>query len=198
VGGAGGCVLAAEGAGLFAIGCDLVRRGTVAALELVDQPACLEPVGGRNEADAATAGELLEVVELSRGGWIVCGHGLPPRGCWMEPRAGGGGARCHASREARKPVRVAGGRARRMLAAAPAPRGMGDDRNGHLPPANSIGLTRLVRFYGLVDLSLVEAIELYVRREDAERTLAELLRDEPEWESRFRIEEIEFSGLSWN
>ena len=55
-----------------------------------------------------------------------------------------------------------------------------------------------MRFFALVDLSLFEAIELYVRREDAERTLAELLSDEPEWHSLFRIEEIELSGLSWN
>ena len=53
-------------------------------------------------------------------------------------------------------------------------------------------------FFALVDLSLFEAIELYVRREDAERTLAELLSDEPEWQSLFRIEEIELCGLSWN
>jgi hypothetical protein len=64
--------------------------------------------------------------------------------------------------------------------------------------AASISFTRSVRFFALVDLSLFEAIELYVRREDAERTLAELLRDEPEWQSLFRIEEIELSGLSWN
>ena len=55
-----------------------------------------------------------------------------------------------------------------------------------------------VRFFGLVDLSLVEAIELYVRREDAERMLAELLRDEPSWESLFQIEEIELGELSRN
>ena len=55
-----------------------------------------------------------------------------------------------------------------------------------------------MRYFGLVDLSLVEAIELYVRREDAERTLAELLHDEPEWRSLFRIEEIELGELSWN
>jgi hypothetical protein len=59
-------------------------------------------------------------------------------------------------------------------------------------------LTRAMRFFGLVDLSLGEAIELYVRREDAERTLAELLRDEPEWWSLFRIEEIELGQLSCN
>ena len=58
--------------------------------------------------------------------------------------------------------------------------------------------TRPMRFFGLVDLSLAEAIELYVRREDAERTLAELLRDEPQWRSLFRIEEIELGELSWN
>jgi hypothetical protein len=37
-----------------------------------------------------------------------------------------------------------------------------------------------------------------VRREDAERTLAELLRDEPEWRGLFRIEEVEFRELSWS
>jgi hypothetical protein len=55
-----------------------------------------------------------------------------------------------------------------------------------------------MRFFALVDLSLVEAIELYVWREDAERTLAELLRDEPEWRSLFRIEEIDLGELSRN
>jgi hypothetical protein len=55
-----------------------------------------------------------------------------------------------------------------------------------------------VRFFGLVDLSLLEAVELYARREDAEETLAELLRDEPEWEQLFRIEEVELGELSRN
>ena len=62
--------------------------------------------------------------------------------------------------------------------------------------------TRIVQLFVLVDLSVVEMIELsaelFVRREDAERTLAELLRDEPEWCGLFRIEEIELGGLSWN
>jgi hypothetical protein len=61
-----------------------------------------------------------------------------------------------------------------------------------------MSLTRPMRVFGLVDLSLVEAIELYMRREDAERTLAELLQDEPEWRSLFRIEEIDLGDLSWN
>ena len=55
-----------------------------------------------------------------------------------------------------------------------------------------------MRFFAVVDLSLLEALELYVRREDAERMLAEVLRDEPGWESLFRIEEIELGGLSRN
>jgi hypothetical protein len=55
-----------------------------------------------------------------------------------------------------------------------------------------------MRFFGLVDLCLVEAIELYVQREDAERTLAELLRDEPDWRWLFQIEEIELGELNWN
>jgi hypothetical protein len=59
-------------------------------------------------------------------------------------------------------------------------------------------LTRPVRFFGLVDFCLLEAIELCVRREDAERTLRELLADEPEWVSLFRIEEIELGELCLN
>lgn len=55
-----------------------------------------------------------------------------------------------------------------------------------------------MRFFGLVDLSLLEAVELFLRREDAERTLAELLRDEPEWESLFRIEVFELGDACWN
>ena len=60
-------------------------------------------------------------------------------------------------------------------------------------------LTRTVQLFALVDLSMVELVELsadlFVRREDAERTLAELLRDEPEWRGLFRIEEIELGEL---
>jgi hypothetical protein len=55
-----------------------------------------------------------------------------------------------------------------------------------------------MRFFGLIDLSLLEAVELFMRREDAERMLAELLRDEPSWDSLFWIEEIELGELSWN
>jgi hypothetical protein len=55
-----------------------------------------------------------------------------------------------------------------------------------------------VRFFGLVDQSLLEAIELYVRREDAEQTLFEVLADVPEWASILRIEEIELGELCLN
>jgi hypothetical protein len=55
-----------------------------------------------------------------------------------------------------------------------------------------------VRFFAVVDLSLLEALELHVWREDAERMLAELLRDEPGWELLFRIEEIELGQPSRN
>jgi len=55
-----------------------------------------------------------------------------------------------------------------------------------------------VCFFGVVDLSLHEAVELFVRREDAERMLAELLRDEPQWRGLFRIEPIELAGFSEN
>ena len=45
-------------------------------------------------------------------------------------------------------------------------------------------LTRRVRVFGLVDESVVDrvefSVELFARREDAERILAELLHDEPE------------------
>jgi len=55
-----------------------------------------------------------------------------------------------------------------------------------------------VRFFAVVELSVLEALELHVRREDAERLVAELLRDEPGWESLFRIEEIELGQPSRN
>ncbi len=55
-----------------------------------------------------------------------------------------------------------------------------------------------MQFFGLVDLSLLEAVELYATREAAERALAELLGDEPAWESLFRVEEIELGEPSWN
>ena len=48
--------------------------------------------------------------------------------------------------------------------------------------------------YALIDLLLPEPIDVYVRREDAERTLAELLRDEPGWRTLLSIAEIALSA----
>lgn len=48
-----------------------------------------------------------------------------------------------------------------------------------------------MRFFALVDLSVMEAIELYVTREEAERVLKEVLTDEPEWTSIVRVEPID-------
>jgi hypothetical protein len=39
-----------------------------------------------------------------------------------------------------------------------------------------------MRMFGLVELDVAEAIEIYATREDAEEALAEVLRDEPGWE----------------
>jgi hypothetical protein len=59
-----------------------------------------------------------------------------------------------------------------------------------------------MRVFALVDESVIErvefSVELFARREDAERTLAELLHDEPEWRDIFRIEPIELGELSAN
>ena len=53
-----------------------------------------------------------------------------------------------------------------------------------------------MRLFVLVDRSLPEPVELYARRDDAEETLAELLGDEPGWESLLSIEEIELAEPS--
>ena len=59
-----------------------------------------------------------------------------------------------------------------------------------------------MRVFALVDSSMVQlvefSVELFARREDAERTLAELLHDEPEWCDLFRIEEIDLGEPSMN
>jgi hypothetical protein len=55
-----------------------------------------------------------------------------------------------------------------------------------------------MRVFALVDVLVEFSVELFVRREDAERTFAELLHDEPEWRDMFRIEVIELGELSAN
>lgn len=67
---------------------------------------------------------------------------------------------------------------------------------GRLPDGQMARFTYGVRFYGLVDLSVLEAIELYLTREQAERALAAVLADEPDWEPILRVEEVSLSGAS--
>jgi len=55
-----------------------------------------------------------------------------------------------------------------------------------------------VWLFGVVYESLPEPLEVFMRREDAEVVVAELLADEPEWEALLRIEEIELPDPCWN
>jgi hypothetical protein len=48
-----------------------------------------------------------------------------------------------------------------------------------------------VLVYGLVDRSLQEAIELYLRREDAEEARQAVIGDEPWWDEVIEVQEIE-------
>jgi hypothetical protein len=51
-----------------------------------------------------------------------------------------------------------------------------------------------MRLYGLLDREHNEVIEFHATRQDADRELAEILHDEPEWEGRFEIVTVDFSG----
>ena len=53
-----------------------------------------------------------------------------------------------------------------------------------------------MRLYALVEAGDPEAIDVYLCERDAQRALEECLRDEPEWRTLLRVEEIEFSGAS--
>ncbi len=50
------------------------------------------------------------------------------------------------------------------------------------------------RFYGLHDREIREVTEFYLRLEDADRELAEMLHDEPGWRGRFEIVVVDFGG----
>jgi hypothetical protein len=50
-----------------------------------------------------------------------------------------------------------------------------------------------VRVWALVEEGDWETFDLFVRREDAERTLEGCLRDEPDWLGLLRIEELELT-----
>jgi hypothetical protein len=51
-----------------------------------------------------------------------------------------------------------------------------------------------VRFHGLIDRDHAEVIEFYATRMDADRELAEILVDEPDWAGWFEIVTVDFSG----
>jgi len=53
-----------------------------------------------------------------------------------------------------------------------------------------------MRLYALVETGDPEAIDVFIRPEDAQRALEECLRDEPDWRGLLRVEEIEFSATS--
>jgi hypothetical protein len=48
-----------------------------------------------------------------------------------------------------------------------------------------------VRAYALVELGDSEAIDLFLREEDAERALEECLQDEPQWAGLLRVGLVE-------
>jgi hypothetical protein len=48
-----------------------------------------------------------------------------------------------------------------------------------------------MRFYGVVDSWLEEAVELFLRREDAERVVRDWDRDEPEQAGLLYVEAVE-------
>ena len=48
-----------------------------------------------------------------------------------------------------------------------------------------------MRLYALTELHDPEAIELFITEEDANRALADCLRDEPQWRGRLEVTEVE-------
>jgi hypothetical protein len=48
-----------------------------------------------------------------------------------------------------------------------------------------------VRAYALVELGDSEAIDLFLREEDARQALEDALRDEPSWTGLLRVEPVE-------
>ena len=48
--------------------------------------------------------------------------------------------------------------------------------------------------YAVVSAEIGKAVELFVRRHDAERMLAEALADEPDWCDDLSVEEIELGA----
>jgi hypothetical protein len=51
---------------------------------------------------------------------------------------------------------------------------------------------------GVVSSEIEQVIEFFGSRNEAERMLAEVVRDEPEWVNAFRVERIELGTESLN
>jgi hypothetical protein len=52
--------------------------------------------------------------------------------------------------------------------------------------------------WGVVSSEIEQVIEFFRTRREAERMLAEVVRDEPEWLEHFRVERIELGSESLN
>ena len=52
--------------------------------------------------------------------------------------------------------------------------------------------------WGVVSSEIEQVIEFYRTRHEAERMLAEVARDKPDWQERFRIERIGLGTESLN
>ena len=52
--------------------------------------------------------------------------------------------------------------------------------------------------WGVVSSEIEQVIEFFRTRREAERMLAEVVRDEPNWRDGFRIERIDFGSESLN
>jgi hypothetical protein len=52
--------------------------------------------------------------------------------------------------------------------------------------------------WGVVSCEIEQVIEFFGSRHEAQRMLAEIVRDEPHWEDVFRIERIELERESLN
>jgi len=66
------------------------------------------------------------------------------------------------------------------------------------PPASTL-FCRLgfgMRLCALVEAGDSEAIDVFLRAEEAQRALEDCLRDEPDWRGLLRVEEIELSATS--
>jgi len=55
---------------------------------------------------------------------------------------------------------------------------------------------RRIVVYALVDVLCRDAVELYVRRKDAEQDLADAVADEPEWCGQLAVVELDFGEFS--